>query len=111
MPAKRCPMCHRASESTAWQCSCGYEFGQDIDTVQRLLRAQLRASRIAFGVLALLDVGMVALIVLGQAFFPVIGLTALAGATGRTARKIAISRESLRQLAPRQLPQAKLLTD
>lgn len=104
-------MCHRASESTAWQCACGYEFGQDIDTVQRLLRQQLRSSTAATAALAAVDVAMVAAIVVGHTFLPAFALAALARMTLKSARKIAISRESLRQLAPRQLPAARLLTD
>jgi hypothetical protein len=103
-------MCHRASESTAGQCACGYAFGQDIDTVQRLLRKQLRESTGATAALALVDVTMVALIVVGQTILPALALAAFARMTIKNARKIAISRESLRQLAPRQLPIAKLLT-
>jgi hypothetical protein len=103
-------MCHRASESTAGQCACGYEFGQDIDTVQRLLRQQLRSSAAATAALSVLDVTMVALIVVGQSILPALALAAFARMTLKNARKIVISRESLRQLAPRQLPTAKLLT-
>jgi len=103
-------MCHRASESTAWQCACGYEFGQDIEKVREMLRAQLRASWITFGALLLADVAMVALAVVGLALTPLLVLAALIGATGRSARKILVSRESLRQLAPAELPPARLLT-
>ncbi len=109
MPAKRCPMCHRASESTALMCSCGYTFGQDIDTVRGLLRAQLRNSWATLAVLVIADAGMLAMAVLGPALIAAAGFASLVGATGRTVRTIAISRESLRQLAPRQLPTAKLL--
>jgi hypothetical protein len=103
-------MCHRASESTAWQCACGYEFGQDIEKVREMLRAQLRTSWISFGALLLADVAMVTLAVVGLALTPLLVLAALVGATGRSARKILVSRESLRQLAPAELPSARLLT-
>ncbi len=92
-------------------CSCGYTFGQDIDTVRGMLRAQLRNSWATLVVLVIADVGVLATALVGSARIAAIGLTSLLGATGRTVRKIAISRESLRQLAPRQLPQARLLTD
>lgn len=92
-------------------CSCGYTFGQDIDTVRGMLRAQLRNSWATLVVLVIADVGVLATALVGSALIAAIGLTSLIGATGRTVRKIAISRESLRQLAPRQLPQARLLTD
>jgi ethanolamine transporter EutH len=89
-------MCHRASESTAWQCGCGYEFGQDIDT------------------LITIDLGILAITIItaltGAGLIPGLGFAFLLAATGRTIRKIAISRESLRQLAPRELPTARLLT-
>ena len=113
MPAKRCPMCHRASESTAWRCSCGYELGQDIDTVQRLLRDQLRSASIALGTLLALDIAVLALVawtaLQGAVLMPGLAFAFLLAWTGRAGRKILISRESLRQLAPRQLPTAKLL--
>jgi len=103
-------MCHRASENTAGRCACGYEFGQDIEKVRGMLRAQLKTSWVAFGALLLADVALVALAVVGFALTPVLVLAALLGATGRSARKILVSRESLRQLAPADLPTARLLT-
>ena len=103
-------MCHRASESTAWRCSCGYEFGQNVEKVRDMLRAQLRTSWFAFGSLLVADLALVALAVVGLALTPVLVLAALLGATGRSARKILVSRESLRQLAPAELPTARLLT-
>lgn len=92
-------------------CSCGYTFGQDIDTVRGLLRAQLRNSWATLAVLAIANVGILGVAFFGATLPALAGLGPLVGATGRTVRKIAISRESLRQLAPRQLPQARLLTD
>jgi len=103
-------MCHRASENTAWQCACGYEFGQDIEKVRGMLRAQLKTSWLAFGALLVADLVLVALAVVGFALTPVLVLAGLLGATGRSARKILVSRESLRQLAPADLPTARLLT-
>jgi hypothetical protein len=110
MPAKRCPMCHRASEGTAWKCACGYEFGKDIETVRGMLRSQLRNSWITFSLVLVLDLGLVALAVAGAALTPIFALLALLGVTSRTLRKILVSRESLRQLAPAELPTARLLT-
>ena len=103
-------MCHRASENTAWQCACGYEFGQDVEKVRGMLRTQLRTSWFSFGALLLADIALVGLAVVGFALMPVLLLAALLGATGRSARKILVSRESLRQLAPADLPTARLLT-
>lgn len=102
-------MCHRASENTAWQCSCGYEFGQNVEKVREMLRTQLRTSWISLGVFLLLGGAMVALATVGIAV-ALFGLVGLLGATGRSAHKILVSRESLRQLAPAALPTARLLT-
>ena len=74
-----------------------------------MLRAQLRTSWLAFGGLLVADLALVALAAIAFAVTPVLVLAALVGATGRSARKILVSRESLRQLAPRQLPIAELL--
>jgi hypothetical protein len=102
-------MCHRASEATAWQCSCGYEFGQHVEKVREMLRTQLRTSWISLAACLFLDVAMVALATVGSAI-ALFGLVGLLGATGRSLRKILVSRESLRQLAPAELPTARLLT-
>jgi hypothetical protein len=102
-------MCHRASEYTAWQCSCGYEFGQDVEKVREMLRTQLRTAWLSLGVFLLLDAAMIAFATVGIAI-ALFGLVGLLGATGRATRKILVSRESLRQLAPADLPTARLLT-
>jgi hypothetical protein len=104
-------MCHRASESTAGRCQCGYEFGQDIDTVRRLLRRQLRSSVAASAALVIGNLGLVALAAVSHTVIPLLGWYPLLRLTARSMRTIAVSRESLRQLAPRQLPPARLLTD
>ncbi len=110
MPAKRCPMCHRASESTAWQCACGYEFGQDLETVRNMLRAQLHTAYVAGAIFLLLDLAMIPLLFFSPVIIPLGGFVLLTSGTARSVRKIFISRESLRQLAPRDLPTARLLT-
>ncbi len=103
-------MCHRASESTAWQCACGYEFGQDIETVRNMLRSQLHTAYFTTALLLLLDLAMIPLLFLAPVIIPVGGFVLLTSGTARSVRKIFISRESLRQLAPRELPTARLLT-
>ena len=103
-------MCHRASESTAWQCACGYEFGQDVETVRNMLRAQLHTAYVASAVCLLLDLAQIPLLFFAPVVVPLGGFILLTSATARSVRKIVISRESLRQLAPRELPTAKLLT-
>ena len=103
-------MCHRASESTAWQCACGYEFGQDIDTVRGMLRSQLHNAYITSVLFLLLDIAMLPLLLFVPLIVPMAGFIVLTSATARSIRKIFISRESLRQLAPRELPTAKLMS-
>ncbi|MBV8756490.1 MAG: hypothetical protein JO257_04410 [Deltaproteobacteria bacterium] len=110
MPAKRCPMCHRASESTAWQCSCGYEFGQDLEKVRGMLRSQLHNAWITSILYLLLDLAMLPMLLFVPLIVPLGAFIVLTTATARSVRKILISRESLRQLAPKDLPTARLLT-
>ena len=101
-------MCHSASEERAWQCSCGYEFGQPIDKVIVLLRDQRTNAWIMllFSILALAaSVGLV--LVTGW-----ISILLFAGCfiwMGRNIRRLLITRISLKQLASRKLPEAKLL--
>lgn len=114
MAAKRCPMCHRASTRSAWRCSCGYEFGQDIDKVLVLLRDQRRTARIGLAVLGSLTAAMavgasVALYYFDAVFGPAIVFGALCVLTARVAHKLLITRASLRQLEKRELPRAQLL--
>ena len=103
-------MCHRASESTAWQCACGYEFGQDLETVRAMLRSQLHNAYLTSVLFLLLDLAMLPMLLFVPLFVPLAGFVVLTTATAKSVRKISISRESLRQLAPRELPTAKLLT-
>ena len=103
-------MCHRASENTAWQCACGYEFGQDLETVRGMLRSQLHTAYVTSALFLLLDLGMLAMLFFAPMIIPIGGFIMLTLGFVKSIRKIAISRESLRQLAPRELPTARLLT-
>ena len=103
-------MCHRASENTAWQCACGYEFGQDIDTVRGMLRSQLHTAYVTSALFLLLDLGMIAMLLVAPVIIPIGGFVMLTLGFVKSIRKISISRESLRQLKPRDLPTARLLT-
>jgi hypothetical protein len=110
MPAKRCPMCHRASGAGAWQCPCGYEFGQSIDNALELLRDQRTNTRIMLGLLLLVDVGVLGAVVVvglgGALVFAALG--GLFVATGRLIRKLRLTGESIGQLSRRELPKATL---
>jgi len=115
MPAKRCPMCHRAGDGRAWQCPCGYEFGQDVAKTRELLRDQLLTAKIMLATFIAIDLGIaaatVAMILHG---FVVVSMVVIVGAftfTIRAGRKILISRESLRALAPAKLPEAIVRRD
>lgn len=103
-------MCHRASESTAWQCACGYEFGQDVETVRGMLHSQLQNAYFTSALFLLLDLAMIPLLFLAPVILPLGAFVVLTSATATSVRKILISRESLRQLSPRDLPTARLLT-
>jgi hypothetical protein len=111
MAAKVCPLCHRSSSGSAWQCQCGYEFGQSIDKVRVLLRDQETNAWIVLGVLLVLDLaaigGAIVVGVLGLGWLPWIAPGLLIAATVRTLRKLRIARESLRQLAERHAPLPK----
>lgn len=103
-------MCHRASESTAWRCACGYEFGQDLDTVRGMLRSQLHTAYITTALFVILDLASLGMLLFVPMIVPIVAFIALTRATAKSVRKIFISRESLRQLAPRELPTARLLS-
>jgi len=111
MPAKLCPMCHARNVANEWQCRCGYEFGQNIDTVLELLRDQRTNARIMLVVLIFLDLAAVGAVIYMAIFhrfvvYSVLGFAALFLATLRTARRLAITRKSLAQLSRRELPKA-----
>ncbi len=105
-------MCHLVGDASDWQCPCGYEFGQNIDQVLELLRDQRANARILLGLLVIVDLaavfGVVYLALHGIVIYPVLGFAALLVWTGRVARKLSVTRESLRQLAKRELPKATL---
>lgn len=109
-------MCHRASAANAWQCHCGYEFGQDIAKVRVLLRDQQTNAWIMLVGLLMLDISAVcwlfSLVAHGFALFSISGFVLLVVMTVRTAQKLAITRSSLRQLASREvaLPKARVHT-
>jgi cobyrinic acid a,c-diamide synthase len=106
-------MCHRASDDRAWQCACGYEFGQQVEKTRELLRDQLVTAKILLAILLVVDAGavfgMVEAVIHGFAVFSGFAFCALVLATIRQIRKIAISRESLRLLAPKDLPVARVV--
>lgn len=110
---KRCPMCHLVSHPSAPRCDCGYEFGKSADQTLALLRDQRTSTGIALGLLITIDLAIagvvVVLVLLGMGvFLPVLGFGVCLGMTGKVARKLAITRTSMRQLAPRALPKATL---
>ena len=114
MAAKVCPMCHRGSGASAWQCVCGYEFGQDIEAVRALLRSQRMNTWIILVLLLVVDVmavfGVYYAALHGFVVFSVFGFSALILGTARAVRTLLITRASLRQLARRDdaLPRARV---
>src|SRR5262245_47288760 len=111
MAAKVCPLCHRSSPGSAWQCHCGYEFGQSIDKVRVLLRDQQTNAWIVLGVLLVLVLaaigGTIYADMHGWGWTPWFLPGLLSAAMVRTLRKLRIARESLRQLAERHAPLPK----
>jgi hypothetical protein len=110
MPVKRCPMCHLVNQTSAERCDCGYEFGKSADQALALLRDQRTTAWITLGFLIVSDVGAVVFLALltRGLFFPMIGLIVCLVMTAKVARKLVITRASMRQLAPRALPRATL---
>jgi hypothetical protein len=111
MAAKVCPLCHRSSPGTAWQCHCGYEFGQSVDKVRVLLRDQETSAWIVLGAVLVLDLAAIGGTIhadmhgLGWTSWFVPGL--LSVLMVRTLRTLRIARASLRQLARRHAPLPK----
>ncbi|HEX7841897.1 MAG TPA: hypothetical protein VF469_30715 [Kofleriaceae bacterium] len=105
MAAKVCPMCHRSNSGSAWQCGCGYEFGQSAEKVRALLRGQQTAAWIVLPMLLVLDIaavgGMIYAVMHGLVVYSTLVFGALIMGTARTVRKLRVTRESLRQLAAR----------
>ena len=96
------------SAETATRCDCDYEFGQPVEDVIGLLRDQHTRTWITlvFSILAF------AASVVGMLFFPLAAVFLIGGTflwAGRMARKLLITRASLKQLGARKLPEAKLL--
>jgi hypothetical protein len=108
MAAKVCPLCHRSSPGSAWQCHCGYEFGQSVEQARVLLRDAQTSARILLVVLLGLDAaavgGFIYAYMHGLLVFSWLVFGALVVGTVRTIRKRWIVRESLRQLAERHAP-------
>ncbi len=106
-------MCHRASHATAWQCSCGYEFGQDPEKVCELLRNQRTSTRMALIFLLALDAAVLGVVVYGARHgfivFSGLGFAVLIMWTLRTVHKLAITKASLHQLTKATLPTAKVI--
>lgn len=103
-------MCHRVSAERTERCDCGYEFGQPVDDAIELLRDQHTRTWITlvFSILAL------ASSLVGMVFFPFLAMFLIGGTflwTGRMLRKLLITRASLKQLAGRKLPEARVLKD
>ena len=111
MAAKVCPLCHRSNPPSEWQCRCGYEFGQSIDKVRVLLRDAQTNARILLVVMLVLDAATIAgtiyLMMHGWVVYSWLVSVLLIVGTVRTARKLRIVRESLRQLAERHAPLPK----
>lgn len=98
-------MCHRVSAAGAWQCGCGFEFGQSVQRLLVLLRDQQANAWITLVLLLVLDVaagwGAVFAALHGFIVFAALGFTALVLMTARTAHKLLITRASLRELTRR----------
>lgn len=108
MAAKVCPLCHRSSPHSAWQCQCGYEFGQSVDKVRVLLRDARTNARILLVVMLVLDAAAIAgtiyLMAHGWLVYSSMLTALLIIGTVRMASKLRIVRESLRQLDERHAP-------
>jgi hypothetical protein len=108
MAAKVCPLCHCSNPGSAWQCRCGYEFGQSVDKVRVLLRDQQTNARILLVVMLVLEAAVLAgaiyLSTRGAGRGPWLVLIPLVYWTVRAVRKLGIVRESLRQLDERHAP-------
>jgi hypothetical protein len=104
-------MCHGRSAGSEWRCECGYEFGQSVDKVLVLLRDQQTNARIVLVILLLIDAAAVAGTVYlaathGTFVVSFLAMIFLIGATARAARKLLITRESLKQIERAALPAA-----
>ena len=122
MSVKCCPLCQLVSEPSAWQCQCGYEFGQPVEKVLVLLRSQRRNGRILLALMLAVMTGAVAMLyfaVISGGLYSLGLIAALVVGMLRTVRTLSITSDSLRQLedrarqleapAPAELPKATLL--
>jgi hypothetical protein len=110
-----CPMCHRANSPRAKECDdCGYEFGQSIDVLRDMLKAQLSNARAMFWVLAITELALAAVTVIGILYgFVIFAVLPFAFVTYQlvgAGRKISITKHSLRLTEQKQLPKATLVS-
>jgi hypothetical protein len=98
----------------AWQCKCGYEFGQSADRVLELLRSQRVNLRIGLVIVLILDAAAVGAVIYsvmhGFLVFSMFGFIVLGLWTARLIHKLAVTRASLRQVNARELPKAIVRT-
>ncbi len=98
-------MCHRVNAGGAWQCGCGYEFGQRTQRLLVLLRDQQTHAWFTLALLLLVDAvagwGAVLAALHGFIVLAALGFTALVLMTARTAHKLVITHASLRHLTRR----------
>jgi hypothetical protein len=101
MAIRRCPLCHRANEASAWRCDgCGYEFGQDYKTLRVMLMSQRRNARIGIAVLLPVLAGFAIMTWVSLSTpipigLPIIGFGFTLWRTLASLRRLAISRSSL----------------
>ena len=102
------------ANARAWQCDCGYEFGQSVDKLLELLRAQrtnARITAIVVGLDAAMIGAMVYALMHGVAVVSGLLFIGLMYWTFRSVQRLRITNESMRQLAAKTLPEARLLKD
>ena len=115
MPVAICPMCHRANRDTVKECDdCGYEFGQSIDALRGMLQTQLANSRVMFWVLVGSDLALAAVVAIGIYFgfaiFPLLPFLFVTYQVVGAAKKISITKHSLKLTEQKQLPKATLVS-
>ena len=115
MGVASCPMCHKTNRDTVKQCDdCGYEFGQSIDTLRDMLKTQLANARAMFWVLLAAGLALAGVVVLGVMHgFLIFSMPPFLFVTYQAigaARKISISKHSLRLIEQKALPKATLVS-
>lgn len=114
MAVKRCPLCHKANATNAWQCECGYRFGQSVEKSLQIVRSQLHNAHLIFWLLLAIDLGVIGLVVwsalAGRAvvIVPSFGFAYCVVKTVRAGQKIALTRASIRSLEKQKLPEARV---